>query len=85
MNGEPWDDFVGRHGDKGRDMALYIARQRCGLTLREIGEQVGMKDKAVSFACTSMKNTLKEDSGLSELYQSVLSRLGEGEEGSDEC
>ena len=75
--GEPWDAFVNRYGDRGRDLAIYVARQRCGLTLREIGEPIGMKDKAVSFACSSIRKRLEDDSELMEAYQSVLETLGE--------
>lgn len=37
VRGEPWESFVNRYGDWGRDLALYIGRVRCGLTLKELG------------------------------------------------
>jgi hypothetical protein len=50
---ERWDDFIGRRGDYGRDLALHIGRLKCGLTLRELGKEAGdmsvpvvAKDKA---------------------------------------
>jgi REP element-mobilizing transposase RayT len=39
--GEPWDRFVDRHGDDGRDIALWLGRRHCGLTQRELGEKAG--------------------------------------------
>ena len=75
--GEPWDDFVNRYGDPGRDLAIFLARRRCGLTLREIGEQAGMKDKAVSYACASIGKRLEKDRELGLLYRRVLERLEE--------
>ncbi|HUJ71514.1 MAG TPA: transposase [Verrucomicrobiae bacterium] len=36
LKGEKWDTFCDRHGDSGRDLALYLGRKRCGLTLREL-------------------------------------------------
>jgi hypothetical protein len=36
--GESWGAFSERHGDWGRELVLYLARQRSGLTLKEIGE-----------------------------------------------
>jgi REP element-mobilizing transposase RayT len=39
--GEPWDAFRDRHGDDGRDMALWLGRRHCGLTLGELGVAVG--------------------------------------------
>jgi len=68
---------VNRHGDTGRDLAIFVARKRCGLTLREIGEQAGMKDKAVSYACASIGKRLEKDREQGLLYQRVLERLGE--------
>jgi REP element-mobilizing transposase RayT len=49
--GERWSSFVNRHGDWGRDMALWIGHRRSGLRLRELGESVGGLDySAVSEA-----------------------------------
>jgi hypothetical protein len=39
--GDAWERFVNRHGDDGRDMALWLGRRHCGLTQRELGEQAG--------------------------------------------
>jgi REP element-mobilizing transposase RayT len=77
MKGEPWDGFVNRYGDTGRDLAIFVARKRCGLTLREIGEHAGMKDKAVSYACTAIGKRLETDLELGLLYRRVLEKLGE--------
>ena len=41
VKGEAWERFRDRHGDCGRDMVLWLARQRSGLTLRELGGAVG--------------------------------------------
>ena len=51
VKGERWDQFVDRHGDWGRDLVLWIARRRGGMTLRELGEKAGGMDySAVSEA-----------------------------------
>lgn len=39
--GEPWLQFQDRHGDWGRDAALWLARRHCGLTQAELGAAVG--------------------------------------------
>ena len=70
---------MNRYGDPGRDLAIFVARKRCGLTLREIGEHVGMKDKAVSYACTAIRKRLETDRKLGLLFQRVLEKLGEAE------
>jgi REP element-mobilizing transposase RayT len=38
--GERWEAFCERHGDWGRELVLYLARRRSGLTLRQIGVAV---------------------------------------------
>jgi len=41
VKGETWADFSGRRGGWGRGLALHAGRLRCGLTLRDLGEQAG--------------------------------------------
>jgi hypothetical protein len=51
IKGERWQDFVDRHGDWGRDLALWVARRRGGMMLKELGEEAGGMDySAVSEA-----------------------------------
>ena len=51
VKGERWPDFRDRHGDWGRDLALWLARHRAGLTLRQLGKAAGGMDySAVSEA-----------------------------------
>jgi hypothetical protein len=47
VKGEKWDDFRERHGDRGRDMVLYLGRRLCGLKLRELAEAVGLPNYGV--------------------------------------
>ena len=61
---EPWLDFVNRRGDWGRDLALYLGRKHGGLTLRELGAQVGMQGLAVSKAVTRLEQRLPTDKKL---------------------
>ncbi len=35
-----WADFSSRHGDWGRELVMYLARKRSGLTLRGIGTAI---------------------------------------------
>jgi len=63
--GEPWAAFADRRGDGGRDLALYVGRMRCGLSLRELGVKVGgMGVQAVAKAVARMEVRLGEDAGL---------------------
>jgi REP element-mobilizing transposase RayT len=77
VRGEPWDDFVNRYGDWGRDLALYIGQLRCGLTLKELGGYAGMNIRAVSRAAMRIKERLKREKDLSTAYRKVLKTLGE--------
>jgi len=43
---ERWEDFRDRHGDWGRDLVLWLARWTTGMTLSQIGKQVGGLDYA---------------------------------------
>jgi hypothetical protein len=43
LKGEEWETFRERHGDRGRDLALYAARRWSGLTLSELAEGGGLK------------------------------------------
>ena len=46
--GEKWEFFNGRYGDWGRDLVLYLARKRCGMTFAEIGRRAGGMDYKVA-------------------------------------
>ena len=70
-------------GDWGRNLVLYLARQRSGLTLRQIGEQVGPSRsgaaatdyKTVSKAIHYFEQRLVKDASLRKLTASLLSQL----------
>ncbi len=44
QSGERWAAVGHRRGNKIRNLVLYLARQRCGMTLREIGDCAGGLD-----------------------------------------
>ena len=56
----PWDEFANRRGDWGRDLALLLGRTRGGLTLRELGQETGMKPHAVSKAIMRLAERLSK-------------------------
>ena len=61
VKGESWERFCDRQGDGGRDLVLWVARKRCGLTLREMGQAVGgMEYFAVSKAITRMSERMRK-------------------------
>ncbi len=46
VRGEPSEKWMGRHGDWGKWLVLKIARECTGMTLRELGAEVGGMDYA---------------------------------------
>lgn len=80
MKGASWSDFAGKYGDWGRDLAIYVGRQRSGLTLREIGGYAGMKDRAVSQGAFRVRKRMEDDKLLKEQYLQILEILGEEDE-----
>ena len=46
VKGEKWDEFRERHGDRGRDMVLYLGRRVCTMKLQELAEAVGLRNYA---------------------------------------
>ena len=41
-----WEDFKDKHGDRGRDQALHLARRTTGLTVSELAQRAGLKQGA---------------------------------------
>ena len=46
VRGEKWEEFRDRHGDRGRDLVLYLGRSVCGMKLTELARSVGAKEYA---------------------------------------
>ncbi len=51
IKGERWEAFRDRYGDDGRDLVVYLARHRSGLTLRQIGEALGIGEYKTVAKC----------------------------------
>lgn len=77
LKGERWEDYRDRQGDWGRDATLYVARKRCGLGLRELGEAVGgVGATSVSMAVKRMAARLESEKKLRTLIEQAVKRLG---------
>jgi len=57
---EPWETFRDRHGDRGRDQALYLARRATPLSLSELAKAAGLNQHAtVAVAIKRYENDTK--------------------------
>lgn len=76
VKGEPWSSFQHRYGDSGTALVLYLARQRSGLTLQQIGDAAGgMAYKAVYERIRRFKVQLKCDPELSRIAKRCLNEM----------
>ena len=74
--GESWGDFVNRHGDWGRDAALWLGRRVGRLRLIELGQLAGGLDYAVvSKALARFRCRLALDGALSEQLAAIENQL----------
>ena len=77
LKDELWDNFVNRYGDWGRDLALYVGRRRCGLSLSELGDYASLKNQAVAQSNMRISKRLEKDKELKQRYEEVPNILGE--------
>ena len=74
--GEKWSEFSIRHGDCGRELVLYLARKRSGLTLSEIGRRLGgLEYKTVGKAVQRFEASLARDATRRRLAAKCLTAL----------
>jgi chromosomal replication initiation ATPase DnaA len=74
--GESWSRFANRHGDWGRDAALWLGRRVGRLPLLELGKLAGGLDYAVvSKAIARFSLRLASDVALREQLAVLQSKL----------
>ena len=75
---ERWADFRDRHGDWGRDLVLWLARQRSGLTVVELAEKVGgVDDKSAGKAVQRMEARMKQRRALRSVAKRCLNKMSD--------
>jgi hypothetical protein len=75
VKGERWDAFRDRHGDWGRDAALYVGRRR-GFPLRELAVKAGGIDYASAASAVRRVGLRRlQDRPLAALLQRVNHEL----------
>lgn len=76
---ERWSAFQDRHGDWGRDIALYLGRCRAGLRLRELAAQVGLDYSSVQVAVRRCEQRLTTDAALRKILRQLEAQLYDDE------
>jgi hypothetical protein len=76
VKGEQWESFAGRKGDCGRDLALYVARMNCGLSIPELAAHAGLGPAAASKAIQRMRSRLPGDRKLRSMSRKVSVEIG---------
>ena len=76
LQGQKWSEFCERHGDWGRDLALYLGRRHGGLTLRQLAEATGCASAVgVSVAIKRFGQRLQNDARLRRLSERARAEL----------
>jgi REP element-mobilizing transposase RayT len=76
LKGEKWADFRDRHGDWGRELALYLGRKMAAVPLRELGTAAGGVDyAAVSAAIKRFERHLATDNALRNIVENAKQLL----------
>ena len=74
--GESWADFVDRHGDWGRDAALWLGRRTGRMSLAQLGKAAGGLDYAgVSKTIASFGRRLSLEVALREQLARIEQQL----------
>ena len=73
---ESWREFRDRRGDEGRELAMYLGRQYCGLKLQELADQVESgSPMSVSAALKRFAQRLGTTPALARQLREAKSRL----------
>jgi hypothetical protein len=76
--GERWRQFCERHGDKGRELALYLGRREGRLTLSALANHAGMRSEAaVNLAVKRYERQLKPGTIEAKRAQECRHRLNQ--------
>lgn len=71
-----WEEFQDQHGDWGRDLALWLARETTGMTLSQIGARMGGLDyAAVGMAIRRFEVRCQREKKLLRLREKLKSDL----------
>ena len=74
--GEAWEEWRDRYGDWGRNAVLWFGQKHCGLTLKQLGAEVGGLDyRSVNSALRQFAARLQVDKKLAQRLKAVEHEL----------
>jgi len=73
--GEKWENFQSSYGNNGREMAMKLAREHCGMTLREIGAQTALSYNAAAQAIHRFTQRIENEPALKDQYGKAAATL----------
>lgn len=79
-HGGQWMEFRDRHGDWGRDVAIYLGRRKGRMTLRDLGAKVGgLGPAATGQVVSRVSRRAAEDSEMARRLQRIQLELSKTE------
>ena len=76
VKGEAWDQFRDRHGDWGRDAAIWVGRRAGRMSLRELAERMGGADYTTAgAAATRFQRRLAREPALAATIDQIMAQL----------
>jgi len=75
IKGEKWNAFRDRHGDRGREMVLYLGRRVCGMKLAELAAAVWLRNYAVVATCVKRYEQCLQTNATEQASMKRLARL----------
>lgn len=76
VRGAPWKEFRNKHGDRGRDLVLYLARRTTELTVSDLAKEFGMKQgENVSMAVKRYQKRIDEDAAERKIAAKAAQKL----------
>jgi putative transposase len=73
--GEKWKEFRDRYGDMGRDLVLHLGRTACGLSYRELSQQVEIAYSSAAGAVRRFSQRLTKDVKTAERMRQLLAKM----------
>jgi hypothetical protein len=75
LKGEKWMDFRDRRNDRGRDLALYLARRHTGLKLDDLGRVCELDGRTVGWAVERFTRRIANDQAIAAAVKIVTARI----------